>query len=79
MIQVVLVDQVSLESVMEAFETRCISPSADKLLSAEEITSCLVVLFDGLSSLKTSSDGTQVNPALSTDLVLNWLLNLYDQ
>ena len=70
-----LVDLVTLQSAVDAFDSHGLRGRNDKLIDVGEIIECLSTLFE--TAAKQESD--QVNVPLSVDLTLNWFLDVYDR
>lgn len=71
-------DLIDLESVNKVFDSPTpVKSDADSTISVPDIVSHLVSLYEPLAIHAPSS--RSVNIPLSVDLVLNWLLNVYDR
>ena len=53
-----------------------VDSSIDRHLDVIDLVTCLTAIFERLQDDDVSA---QVNVPLSVDLVLNWLLNVYDR
>jgi hypothetical protein len=72
------VDLIELENVNKVFESLPGTKDGDvSVVTIPDIINCLVTLFEPLAIHAPSS--RDVNIPLSVDLVLNWLLNVYDR
>jgi len=66
------VDLLSLESVIAAFENvDGLKVHIDSAMGTMDMITCLLSLFEG--------HATSVLVPLTVDLVLNWILNVYDR
>lgn len=70
-----LVDLLTLESALEAFDNHGLRAQNDKLITVSEMLTILGSIFDTLASQHPSL----VHVPLCLDLSLNWLLNVYDR
>ena len=73
-----IVDLVELESVIKVLDGLLTTKNGEAVMvSVPDIVNCLVTLYEPLAIHAPSS--RSVNIPLSVDLVLNWLLNVYDR
>jgi EF hand len=69
-----LVDQLSIDRVLKLMASKLVQPN-DAVLTVPEIITHVTSLFDQPASNHTVKPGV----SLTTDLTLNWLLNVFDQ
>ena len=71
----VSVDLLSLSVALEMFDEQGLREQNDRLMDILEMISCLTKLYEALAQ----DYPTLVNVPLCVDLLLNWLLNVYDR
>ena len=69
-----LVDIVTLQMAIDAFDGHGLRGRNDKLIDVGEMIECLSSVFEKAAE----SHPELVNVPLAVDLTLNWLLNVYD-
>ncbi|XP_013413171.1 dystrophin isoform X2 [Lingula anatina] len=67
-------DLVSLNVVIDAFDSHDLRAQNDRLMDVMEIINCLTSMYESI----LEEHPNLVNVPLCVDLVLNWLLNVYD-
>ncbi|BFZ09985.1 hypothetical protein BsWGS_13023 [Bradybaena similaris] len=67
-------DMVSLQMVVDAFDSHGLRGRNDKLIDVGEIIECLSTIFEAAAKVHPQI----VNVPLSVDLTLNWILDVYD-
>lgn len=66
---------VSLQMVVDAFDSHGLRGRNDKLIDVGEIIECLSTIFEAAAKVHPQI----VNVPLSVDLTLNWILDVYDR
>ena len=64
-----------MNSAIDAFDQHGLRGQNDKLMDVVEIINCLTTMYEGIAE----DHPNLVNVPLCVDLVLNWLLNVYDK
>lgn len=70
-----LVHLLSLNRAIEAFDSHGLRAQNDKLLDVQDMITILTFLFEILAK----EHPTTVNLPLNIDLIINWILNIYDR
>ncbi|ESO83438.1 hypothetical protein LOTGIDRAFT_169302 [Lottia gigantea] len=70
----ICLDLVAMTVCIEAFERHGLRGKNDKLMDILEVINCITTMFEVVAEEHPNI----VNVPLSVDLVLNWLLNVYD-
>lgn len=67
-------DQLSLDRVLNLIASKVVQPN-DAILTVPELITHITSLFDHTANNHTEKPGV----FLTTDLILNWLLNVFDK
>lgn len=70
-----IVDMVSLQMAVDAFDNHGLRGRNDKLIDVGEMIECLSTIFEAAAKVPPQI----VNVPLSVDLTLNWILDVYDR
>ena len=68
---------VEMSVASEAFERQGLRGQNDKLMDVSEMIECLSAMYEHVAA-ERSTQNVPVNVPLCVDLVLNWILNVYD-
>ncbi|XP_070191463.1 dystrophin-like isoform X2 [Littorina saxatilis] len=68
---------VDMATASDAFERQGLRGQNDKLMDVSEMIECLSSMFEQVAA-ERSTQNVPVNVPLCVDLVLNWILNVYD-
>ena len=66
-------DQAKLQTVTDVFDEHGLRGQNDRLIDVNDMVVVLSTLYG-----RISADRPEINTMLTTDLCLNWLLNVYD-
>jgi hypothetical protein len=75
----IAVDMLELSKVLEELERQNMMVYSDRQLAINEMVSCVVTMLTAVVDATSTDTDSGVNIPVSVDLVLNWLLNVYDQ
>ena len=70
----VCLDLLNMNNAIDAFDQHGLRAQNDKLMDVIEMISCVTSMYEGIAE----DHPNLVNVPLCVDLVLNWLLNVYD-
>ena len=68
------VDLIQIQAAIDAFDHHKLRGRNDSLMNIIEMINCLSTLYEGIAA----SHPDLVNVPLCVDLVLNWILNVFD-
>ena len=74
-ISLLSVDLLNMNNAIDAFDQHGLRAQNDKLMDVVEMINCLTSMYEGLAE----DHPNLVNVPLCVDMVLNWLLNVYDK
>ena len=67
-------DLLNLNNAIDAFDQHGLRAQNDKLMDVMDMINCITTMYEHM----TEDHPSLINVPLCVDMVLNWLLNVYD-
>ena len=71
----IAVDLLNMNNAIDALDQHQLRGENDRVIDVSDVLNCLMTMFEGIAE----DHHDLVNVPLCVDLVLNWILNVYDR